>query len=96
MRLVLIEWADSYGCSASWTHIERPMQAPKTMVCRSVGWLAYDGQDCKVLIPHVAEIDDAEQGCGDMTIPTCAVVRVVELEPVSRIRKPARAAGQTA
>ena len=52
------------------------------MRCRSVGWLAHDGDECKVLIPHVGEVGDGEsdQGCGDMTIPTRAVLRMLDLK----------------
>lgn len=83
MRLVLIEWVDSYGCSSSWQSIEDPFVAPRAMLCRSVGWLAHDGEDCKVLIPHVAKVgpDEPDQGCGDMTIPARAVVRIANLRP---------------
>jgi hypothetical protein len=49
------------------------------MHVRSVGWLAYDGEDCKVIVPHLS-VESAEgiqqQGCGDMTIPTCAVLKI--------------------
>jgi hypothetical protein len=53
------------------------------MTCQSVGWLAHDGDDCKVLVPHVAQVggDEPDQGCGDMTIPARAVVKVVDLAP---------------
>jgi hypothetical protein len=83
MRLVLVEWLDSYGCSASWQSIDNPLPAPRVMRCRSVGWLIHDGEECKVLIPHVGDVGEGEasQGCGDMTIPTCAVLRVQELNP---------------
>lgn len=83
MRLVLVEWVDSYGCSASWQNIADPFEEPRVMTCRSVGWLVHDGDVCKVLIPHVAEVGEGQpgQGCGDMTIPTRAVVRITELVP---------------
>ena len=80
MRLVLVEWVDSYGCSPSWTEIAEPL-APKMLACRSVGWLAHDGADCKVLIPHVADAEGARQGCGDMTIPVRAIVSIRDLTP---------------
>ncbi len=80
MRLVLIEWVDSFGCSTDWTPLEG--NAPEVLVCRSVGWLLHDGDDCKTIVPHISsEHPGAErQGCGDMTIPNSAVVRIVELE----------------
>ena len=78
MRLVLVEWLDSFGCSRHWEPLEGAATAsPQT--CKSVGWLAHDGDDCKVVIPHLAEAADPPQGCGDMTIPTQAIVRLVDL-----------------
>lgn len=81
MRLVLVEWVDSYGCSSNWTALDDPLAKPHIMNCRSVGWLAHDGDEAKVLIPHMAELEDGEakQACGDMTIPTRAVVRMLDL-----------------
>ena len=79
MRLVLIEWRDSWGCSSSWQSIEECK--PDAMVCRSVGWLLYDGDDCKVVVPHLSDerAQVPRQGCGDMTIPTCAIVKMTDL-----------------
>lgn len=51
---------------------------PTPMFCRSVGWLLHDGEDAKVVVPHVAI--GPGHGCGDMTIPTVAIRRLVELE----------------
>ncbi len=79
-RLVLIEWEDSYGCSANWQDLDHPKPTP--MRCRSVGWLYYDGPDCKLLVPHVADGDGDQtlcQGCGDMTIPASAVRNITQL-----------------
>jgi hypothetical protein len=53
------------------------------LVCRSVGWLLHDTDECKVIVPHLVQPPRdsriAEQGRGDMTIPTPAVVRLLEL-----------------
>jgi hypothetical protein len=80
MQLVLIDWVDSYGCSPSWQTLE-PIN-PALMVCHSVGWLVHDGDDCKVIVPHLADSEPTthRQGCGDMTIPTKAILRIVPLE----------------
>lgn len=78
-RLVLIEWVDSFGCSATWETVGEIR--PRALRCRSVGWLLHDGDDCKVVVPHLAEVDDDRRdGCGDMTIPSRAVVSIRDLE----------------
>jgi hypothetical protein len=76
LRLVLIEWLDSYGCSSTWQDLS--VDDPKPIECRSVGWLLHDGAEAKVVVPHVAE--GPGQGCGDMTIPAAAIRRIVDLE----------------
>ncbi len=82
MRLVLIEWLDSCGCSADWRSLDGYEARP--LICRSVGWLLHDADDCKVIVPHVSESEPqaSSQGCGDMTIPTAAVRSVTDLAPV--------------
>ncbi len=84
MRLVMIEWVDSFGCSSDWAELSDDCH-PKPIVCRSVGWLFRDEPACKVIVPHVAELDGApKQGCGDMTIATECVRRMVDLtEPAA-------------
>lgn len=81
MRLVLIEWVDSFGCSSSWQDLDDDRK-PAAMLCRSVGWLFRDGADCKVVVPHIADVPDApKQGCGDMTIPADCVRSIQDLLP---------------
>jgi hypothetical protein len=83
MRLVIVEWLDSFGCWANWQPMnldESP--SPEPILCRSVGWLAYDGKKCKVIVPHISEDDPTQskrQGCGDMTIPTKAIISISSL-----------------
>lgn len=81
MRLVLIEWVDSHVAIGGWKLLEG--FSPQAPVCRSVGWLVRDDEHSKVVVPHVIEEqsqgDVPLQGCGDMTIPAAAVVRMVEL-----------------
>jgi hypothetical protein len=81
VRLVLVEWVDSYRSLASWMDLEDFPDRPLT--CRSVGWLLRDTAECKVIIPHLtADHEDVQkQGCGDMTIPTQAVLKIVDLCP---------------
>lgn len=79
MRLVLIEWIDSFGCSSHWSMMEDVH--PTVLVCRSVGWLLHDGEDCKTIVPHVAPETEhtRHQGCGDMTIPTRCIRSIRDL-----------------
>lgn len=86
MRLVLVEWVDSLGPGGTWAELtDLP---PEIAICRSVGWLLHDTDACKVLVPHVIEAAPQarakRQGAGDMTIPTAAIRRIVDLpDPTS-------------
>lgn len=81
MRLVLIEWLDSYGGSGGWKALEDC--TPDPLLCRSVGWLLHDTEQYKVLVPHLVEpgveTRIAAQGRGDLAIPCAAIVSVREL-----------------
>jgi len=85
-RLVLIEWVDSFGCASNWEEIGH-VESPERQVCRSVGWLVVDDENSKVIVPHVAKATKhtEEQGCGDMTIPTPCVLRIVDLQEVGDV-----------
>lgn len=79
MRLVLVEWEDSHADGA-WHTLNGGVE-DRALVCRSVGWLVLDGNRAKVVAPHVNEAEPGVvlQGCGVMTIPTRAVLRIVDL-----------------
>ena len=81
MKLVLVEWTDSYGCAATWEPIPDELE-PSLAICRSVGWLVYQDADAVVVVPHLSETsrNAARHGCGDMTIPAKAINRMVALE----------------
>lgn len=74
-KLMLIEWLDSHH-AAHWT-TESPATEP--VLCRSVGWLVHDGDKAKTLSPHMTD-EQNPQRAGEMTIPTCAVVRMRALK----------------
>jgi hypothetical protein len=83
--LVYVEWEDSLAGTTGWGFIDGVK--PTIMVCRSVGWLVYDGEDCKLIVSHLSEPDHADakqQGCGDMTIPTSAIRKIVTVKIKSR------------
>lgn len=80
MKLVYIKWLDSYGCSSTWTPLHTEKVEP--LYCQSVGWLMYDGDDCKTIVPHISQESHTEteqQGCGDMTIPAAAIIELIPL-----------------
>ena len=75
MRLVLVEWVDSERRD-DWERLDEDLK-PSHLRCRSVGWLMSDTALYKTVVPHIDE--DGVQGCGGMTIPTCAVIRIHDL-----------------
>lgn len=76
IRLVLVEWLDSHYVPG-W-HTDAPAEKPS--LCRSVGWLICDGEQAKVISPHVINGDPPQRN-GEMTIPACAIVSMVEIKP---------------
>ena len=84
-RLVLIEWEDSHSDGA-WCAMEGIED--RTLICRSVGWLVLDGERAKVVAPHLNEQEAGVplQGCGVMTIPARAVLRITDLHATSSER----------
>ena len=78
MKLVLVDWLDSHQ-SRGWQDVERIEEAAEPLYCRSVGWLVAENPDCKVLVPHVSGERNGTvllQGCGDMTIPNKAIIKM--------------------
>ena len=70
-QLVLIEWLDSHQ-TACWT-ADDPATQP--LLCRSVGWLVYDGETAKTIAAHMTA-EEPPQRSGEMTIPSCAIVKL--------------------
>jgi hypothetical protein len=80
-RLVFVEWEDlavgASGCG------ETAGACPSVVTVRSVGWSVHDGQDCKLIVPHLSEaghVNTKQQGCGDMTIPASSVRTLDDLK----------------
>lgn len=86
MRLVKVTWIDSYGVGASWQPLSEASDVEHT--CISVGYLAKDGRNVKVVVPHYSpvnkEIDAEEQGCGDMAIPCGSIIEMIDLIPAPK------------
>jgi hypothetical protein len=82
MKLVLVEWLDSHA-GRGWQSVEQLERAAEPLYCRSVGWLVSERKDCKILVPHIAGEKNGDAillGCGDLTIPTRAIVKLVVLQ----------------
>ncbi len=82
--IVCIKWADSFGVGSHWEVI--PEELPtEPHYCYSTGWLVSDGEHAKIIIPHISpedeEIGARLTGCGDMSIPACAVIEMTILTP---------------
>ena len=80
MKLTYVQWSDSYGCSSRWGDLD-PETVPEELVCQSVGWVVYETSKVLTLVPHISPVpDQTVQGCGDMTIPKCAIKKIIYLE----------------
>lgn len=81
MRLVKIEWVDSFGCETNWTPLDNIADVNHT--CISVGFLAKEGKHVTVIVPHYSpgndKINAVEQGCGEMAIPNISIIKIVDL-----------------
>jgi hypothetical protein len=78
--LVMIEWVDSAQPISSWQWIDE-MPEPSLTICRSVGWLVYDGEDVKSVAPNLSVSDDNAQVSGVIRIPTRCIIRIAQLDP---------------
>lgn len=78
--LVMIEWVDSVQPSPQWVLLSEYEQRT-ALTCRSVGWLIQDTAKAKVIAANMAgDSVDNIQGCGLITIPTCAILRITKLK----------------
>lgn len=81
-RLVYVQWVDSYGVSSSWKSLDDAKD--ERHIIHSVGWLVKDGENVKVIVPHISPANDKissdEYGCGDMSIPVSAIVSMYDID----------------
>jgi len=82
MKLEMIEWIDSFGCSPEWQSIEH-VKLNEPLTCVSVGKIIAEKDDYVVICPHFTKPHDdlEEQGCGDMTIPKIVIVKRTPMAP---------------
>jgi len=81
MKLVLVEWIDSHS-SRGWQDLDVLKKSAEPLYCRSVGWLLSETKQYKVIVPHMTgenRWNKLLQGCGDIAIPTAAIVKLTVL-----------------
>ncbi len=79
MKLVLVKWVDSHGCTPQWQDLtDYETELP---IMKSVGWVIFENDKLLSVCGHIAEVTDSTpfQGNGIMTIPKQALVSVREL-----------------
>jgi len=82
MKLVLIEWLDSHS-GKGWQPLQEIEQNGETVHCRSVGWLLSETGGRKVIVPHISGEKNGgtiPYGCGDLSIPERAIVKMRVLQ----------------
>ena len=86
MRLVLIEWEDSFGCPTGWQYADEVTPSP--IIVHSVGWLLKETKEYKFLAPHINKPGTSErpQIAGYITIPVGAIKRQSFLRTTSSSR----------
>lgn len=79
-KLVLIIWEDSQLGFQGWKFINE--QPKDVALVKSVGFLTYEDEKCKVLYPHLHDAvnEDEISGSGDIKIPNSAIKSITELQ----------------
>lgn len=78
-KLVLIEWEDSQLGFQGWKMVhEQPKETPSFL---SVGFLIHEDEKCKVLYPHIKNVNEEDElsGSGDILIPISSIKKIIEL-----------------
>ena len=87
-KLVLVEWLDSRR-GEGWSRLEDLRDDLRVTRCRSVGWIIAHDSSSLTLAGHLG--DNPEQCCGDMTIPSRAILSISNLAPLKRQKLSAHA-----
>ena len=78
MKIVMIEWTDACGGGSSWTELKDI--ETKLAVNLSVGWLLQADAEKTTVVPNLSWVNRPKSdGCGEMTIPTNAITKIVTL-----------------
>jgi len=74
LRLLYVEWVDSHY-RPGWTTDDASSEPLK---CVSVGWLIKEDAEGMTLSSNLS-VEENKQRCGDITIPTRAILRTKRL-----------------
>ena len=76
LNLVLVEWLDSHS-GKGWQPLSDIARNGDSVHCRSVGWLVSKTKTHVVIVPHLSgEADGVPYGCGDLSIPKAAIIKM--------------------
>jgi hypothetical protein len=81
MKLVLVEWVDSYSMHG-WKPLDNLIKECEPLLCRSVGWLASKKNGHVLIVPHLSGEQNegiTVYGTGDITIPAKAIRKMTVL-----------------
>jgi hypothetical protein len=73
--LVCVRWVDSHY-RPGWDTSE---SASDPVECVSIGWLIHNGKTAKTLSANISR-EDCPQRCGDMTIPSRAILEIIKIK----------------
>lgn len=76
MRIEIIEWVDTFGCSSGW-EFEEEMEC-RVVKVKSVGFVLKETEEVVVLVPHISNAE-RRQVAGYINIPVRQIVRRKEL-----------------
>lgn len=81
-KLYIVEWVDSHTILNGWELIS-DIEEPKKVINVSVGFIIKETEDNIMIIPHIADIKNPNSfgsGCGEMVIPTIAIIKKTKLK----------------
>jgi len=82
MKLVLIEWIDSYSVYEQWDFLS-DLEEPKVIKCKSVGFVVKETKESIMIIPYISGED--EGGKGGICIPKICIVSTTELNGITHL-----------
>ena len=75
-----VEWIDS-NSPRGWQNLDHIKETAEILVCKSVGWLIAETEDCIVITAGLDNLDDnlCQNAQNPVTIPQCAITKYEEI-----------------